>query len=195
MPGELKTLPAKIMELGLRMLEREYEEESVRVMVVEDVGKILTPEGIIELSKGSEYTLPRWIARELAERGCVKFIEEEINLEKLAKIAYSEESMTRRLVFEKLHPYFYKLTKDVIEELYKVLERERQPRILAEIQKHEEYLSRISRVRLRKILNLLMIEAPYDLITKLSEEEKLLYDMLKATLSSWTSRLRIEKGV
>ena len=44
-------------------------------------------------------------------------------------------------------------------------------------------------------LNLLMIEAPYDLITKLSEEEKLLYNMLKATLSSWASRLRIEKGV
>jgi len=164
-------------------------------MIIEDIGKIYLPEGIVELTKGSEYTLPRWVARELAEKGLVKYRDGDIGLEKLAKIAYAEESTSRKPVFEKLYPYFYRLVVDELENLYKILEKEKQPRILADIQKYEEYLSKIGRIRVRKILNLLMIEAPQEVVSKLSEEEKLLYGMLKEVLSKWLMRLRIEKGV
>ncbi|WFO76087.1 DNA replication complex GINS family protein [Desulfurococcaceae archaeon MEX13E-LK6-19] len=189
-----ENLVSRLMNIGLRILFREYEEEYVRAIIVEDIGKIFLPEGVVELVKGSEYSIPRWVARELARRGLVEVKDDGIGLERLAKITYGEETTTRRMAFEKLHPYFYHMVKDEIESLYRVLEEEKKPMILADINRYEEYLSKIGRIRVRKLINLLLIKPPQDLMNKLSEEEVMLYRMLKDLLMKWLISLRIEKG-
>lgn len=183
-----------LIETALRILRREYEEQIVQVIVLQDIGPIYTPEGVIILSRGTEYALPRWIALELTDKGLVKLKNEELGLEKLAKIAYNEESTLRKPVFTKISQYFYNIVADEINRLYRRLEAERKPMILSDIQKTEDYIMRIGRIRIRKLIQLLFIEPPQDIIAKLSEEEKALYMLLKNILSHWMISLRIEKG-
>ena len=183
-----------LVETALRILRREYEEQVVQVIVLQDIGPIYTPEGVVALSRGTEYALPRWIALELADKGLVKLKDEEVGLEKLAKIAYNEESTLRKPVFTKISQYFYNMVVDEINRLYRRLEVERKPLILSDIQRIEDYIMRIGRIRIRKLIQLLFIEPPQDIMTKLSEEEKALYMMLKNILGNWMISLRIEKG-
>ncbi|RLG82284.1 MAG: hypothetical protein DRO40_08045 [Thermoprotei archaeon] len=183
-----------LAKLCLNLLKREYEEDYVRVIVLEDIGKIFVPEGVAELTRGTEYSLPRWIAQELVDKGVVELKEGEIGLERLAKIAYNEESTMRKPVFVKLYPYFYHLIIDEVRKLYERLEAEKTPLILSDVQKYENYISTIGKIRVRKLINLLLVEPPEDMFTKLSEEEKILYIMLKNILAYWLKSLRIEKG-
>ncbi|MCD6488696.1 MAG: DNA replication complex GINS family protein [Desulfurococcales archaeon] len=183
-----------LAKLCLNLLKREYEEDYVRVIVLEDIGKIFVPEGVVELTRGTEYSLPRWIAQELVDKGVVELKEGEIGLERLAKIAYNEESTMRKPVFVKLYPYFYHLIIDEVRKLYERLEAEKTPLILSDVQKYENYISTIGKIRVRKLINLLLVEPPEDMFTKLSEEEKILYIMLKNILAYWLKSLRIEKG-
>ena len=183
-----------LVETALRILRREYEEQVVQVIVLQDIGPIYTPEGVVVLSRGTEYALPRWIALDLADKGLVKLKDEEIGLEKLAKIAYNEESTLRKPVFTKISQYFYNMVVDEINRLYRRLEVERKPLILSDIQRIEDYIMRIGRIRIRKLIQLLFIEPPQDIMAKLSEEEKALYMMLKNVLGNWMISLRIEKG-
>ncbi len=183
-----------LVETALRILRREYEEQVVQVIVLQDIGPVYTPDGVVILSRGTEYALPRWIALDLADKGLVKLKDEEIGVEKLAKIAYNEESTLRKPVFTKIPQYFYNMVADEINRLYKRLEIERRHLILSDIQKIEDYIMRIGRIRIRKLIQLLFIEPPQDITTKLSEEEKTLYMMLKNILGNWMISLRIEKG-
>ncbi len=188
-------LSSTIIEYGLRIISRDFEEENVRVIVVENIGPILTPEGVIELTKGSEYDLPRWIAYKLVNKKLVEIKDESLELEKLAKIAYTEESTQRKIEFSKIHRYFYHLVIEEINKLYNKFEEERNTRILMEIQRFEDYIDRIGSSRLRKIVRLLFIEPPQEIINKLSEEELILYNNLKSMLKKWLKKLRVEKGV
>lgn len=190
----MENIVSSLIKLFLSILYREYEEEHIRTIIIEDLGKIFLPEGVVELVKGSEYSMPRWIARELKQRNLVEIKDEGISLEKLAKIAYSEQSTTRKLSFEKLPPYFYHLVKDEVTRLYHVLEEEKKPVILSDISRYEQFLSEIGRIRVRKLISLLLIKPPQDLLNKLSEEELLLYRILKDVLTTWLISLRIEKG-
>ncbi len=183
-----------LIDYALRILRREYEEQIVQVIVLQDIGPIYTSEGVIVLTRGTEYALPRWIALELIEKGLVKPKDEEIGLEKLAKIAYNEESTLRKPVFTKVPQYFYNMVIDEIDRLYRRLEIERKPLILSDIQRIEDYIMRIGKIRVRKLIQLLFIEPPQDIVGKLSMEERTLYMMLKDILGKWMIGLRIEKG-
>ena len=183
-----------VVDTALKILRREYEEQVVHVIVLQDVGPIYTPEGVVILSRGTEYALPRWIALELADKGLVKLKDEEIGLERLAKIAYNEESTLRKPVFTKIPQYFYNMVVDEVNRLYKRLEVERKTLLLSDIQKIEDYIMRIGRIRIRKLIQLLFIEPPQDILNKLSEEEKTLYMLLKNILGNWMISLRVEKG-
>ncbi len=184
----------KLLSMYMGLVYRDFEEELVRVIVVEDIGPIYIPEGVIELTKGSEYNLPRWIAVELYRRGYVEFKDKPVDLEKLAKIAYSEESSRKGIEFSKTPQYFYHIVGYEIDGLYERLERERDTRLLLDIQKYEDYLLRIGKARVKKITQLIPIEIPQEVYMCLSEEERILYRMLREILVGWLKTLRIEKG-
>ncbi len=190
----MQSTASYIMDIVLRMLRREYEEQLVQVIVLQDTGPVFTVEGVVSLTRGTEYSLPLWVALELSRRGLVKFKEEPVDIGKLAKIAYNEESTLKKPSFTKVEPYFYNMVIDEINRLYRKLEEEKNPMILSDIQKMEDYLLRIGRTRVRKLIQLLFIEPPQEIRNKLSEEEKILYQILKDSLKLWMMRLRIEKG-
>ncbi len=194
MSTSFKSVVEQIACINLDILYRDFEEELVRVIVLEDLGPIYVSEGVVELSKGSEYNLPRWIALELYRRGLVEFKEKPVDLEDLAKIAYSEESSRKGIEFTKIKQYFYHIVCREIDELYERVERERDTGLLLDLRKYEDYLMRIGKSRVKKLIQLLFLKLPSEVSSKLSEEEKILYLLLKDILDHWLKRLRIEKG-
>jgi len=66
--------------------------------------------------------------------------------------------------------------------------------ILDDIKKFEELLYTIGRIRVKKILNMVLLTSlPQDTVDKLSEEEKILYNSFKGLLSIWMKKLNLEK--
>lgn len=189
-----ESLSALIIERSLEVLRRDYEEEEVKVEILSDVSRIFTNEGFIDLSKGSEYTLPRWIARVLEKQGVVKIKDDTVDLEKLSKIAYNEEATLKKPQLVKLQPHFYMLVREEIENIKKRLQEKQDINLLDDLKKYVDLLYTIGRIRLRKIINiLLMIEVSQDFLDKMSMEEKLLYRILRDSLMTWVSELGVEK--
>ncbi len=189
-----ESLSALIVNRSLDILRRDYEEEEVKIEILNDISRIFTNEGFIDLSKGSEYTLPRWIAKILEKEGVVKIKEENIDLEKLSKIAYNEEATLKKPQLVKLPPHFYMLVREEIENIKKSLQERQDINLLDDLKKYIDLLYTIGRIRLRKIINtLMMIEVSQDFLDKMSMEEKLLYRILRDSLMTWVSELGIER--
>lgn len=190
MPGIHIVLIDKIMEFILR----DFMEEEVRVEVIGGTFKVLTHEGFIDLVRGAEYNLPRWLAYELRKEGIVNIKGDSISIEKLSNIAYNEESTIGRPQFVKVPRYFYHLIKREIEDIHEKLKQTANINLLQELKTYEDLIYTIGKTRLKKILYILLLpEIPQDILEKLSEEEKMLLNTLKSSLDEWMKSLRIEK--
>ncbi len=190
MPSIQGILVDKIMEFIIR----DFMEEEVRVEVIGKSSRVVTHEGVIELVRGAEYNLPRWLAYMLAEKGIVNIKEEELSVEKLSNILYNEESTSNRPEFTKIPRYMYLLIKKKLSSIEDALKKKADLNLLQEYKYYEDLLYSINRTRVKKILYLLQLhEIPQDIIEKLSEEEKILLTILRETLTRWMNSLGIEK--
>ncbi|ADI32329.1 hypothetical protein [Staphylothermus hellenicus] len=190
MTGIHTVLVDKIIEF----IMRDFMEEEVRVEVIGGNFRVLTHEGFIDLVRGAEYNLPRWIAYELLKKGIVNIKSDNISVEKLSSIAYNEESTIGRPEFVKVPRYFYLLVKKEIEEIREKLSKNADINLLQELKTYEDLIYTIGKIRLKKILYILLLpQIPQEILDKLSEEEKTLLNLLKSSLNVWMKSLRIEK--
>jgi DNA replication factor GINS len=189
----LAALLESVVLLNTRLIERDYEEEEVRLAYTGPPIKLFIEDDYVELTRGSEYTVPRWLAEIISEAGYGKINEQLVDEGALAKIQFNEARSRSQLRFEKLQGYFYQRVRDhVLHTLSKI----REVSDLAKTQQMIESITKISaltrelyRTRLSKILNVVMIEVSPDVLHNLSEEEKHLYSLLKAILDAF--RLRV----
>jgi len=191
----LSAIVSLVMERIIDFIKRDFMEEEVRVQVVGEAVKVPLYEGFVELSRGAEYSVPRWLANALSREGAVTIREEPVSLEKLSSIAYNEESLVKKLQLVKIPKYFYMLVSSVAEELQEKLKMKADVSLFEDYMKLEELYITIGRLRVRKILNFLLLPTvPQEVFEKLSEEEKALFNLLREALLEWMKRLRLVKA-
>ncbi|MEM1533455.1 MAG: hypothetical protein QW224_06860 [Desulfurococcaceae archaeon] len=181
-----------VIDLVLVELSREAEEQTVNVIVLKDAGSIYVGGKVINLVRGVEQAIPLWTARKLAEKGIVKLKEDGIDTSKLSKLVFLEEGERRKLDFQKVSPYIYNMAKYEIEQLKKEIMRSMDTSRIRELDKTIDGFSRLFSIRLKKILQLIPISPPQEILAKLSEEEKAIYSILKEVVEAWRQALSIQ---
>lgn len=188
-----------LCDLITRFVERDFEEEQVKAAFTGGSLRVFLEEDYVELVKGSEYTLPRWLAQFLAERGYASFSLEYVEPVNVAVIAFNESRNRSFMKFEKLPGYFYLAVKQEIGSLfkkYKSIESVAKAKELSErLDKLTSGVKQLHRTRLLKILSLLTVQQiTPEVISNLSEEEKHLYVSLRTLLDSFNERIfEVEK--
>uniref|UniRef100_A0A7C2BJN3 DNA replication complex GINS family protein n=1 Tax=Thermosphaera aggregans TaxID=54254 RepID=A0A7C2BJN3_9CREN len=182
-----------VEELVFKFMNRDFQEESVKIEVVSDGLKIFLEESYVELMKGSEYTVPRWMASRLESMNVCRVKEPDVTVEKLSQIVYLEETQSRKPQLTKLNGYFYSRLKQVISKLEEGLRTNPDWRTQTEALKmYSELYDALTRERITKIINLLnLMDIPQDISEKMSEEEKQLYLDLKTILNLHLKNLRM----
>lgn len=189
----MNPLAALLTEKMMELLYRDYIEDDVRIVITSRNIRIPTSEGLTELVKGSEYVVPRWVAQLLKERGMAIVKEEELSITSLSTLAYLEEDLIRKRRFTKPYRFFYIQGSSKLNELRSKLREAGSVELYEEYKKMEELVSTIGMVRLRKLLDLvLLVNIPMDIYDTLTNEEKVLLTLLTTIIKSWMEKLEIE---
>ncbi|MEZ0394339.1 MAG: hypothetical protein ABWK00_04775 [Desulfurococcaceae archaeon] len=179
-----------LAELLFNVLEefmlREFEEEETKFEVVGKGAQVPTLEGTMQLARGSEYTLPRWIAAGLAVAGHGKIRDDEESSTNIMKILYNEESTAAKLQLSKLRGYFFSRVRERRRVLESSLSQKIDYGLIEEVKRLDDAAKNLARTRLRKVLSLLQLpEVPQEHYEKLSEEERLLLNVMKTFVDRW----------
>lgn len=158
----------------------------VRVMVLRDLGKTFFSD--VELVKGIETEIPRWVAEILEKKGFVKILRNINSLEDLNKIVFQEsirEEGHKRELY-KVAPDLYFEIEKFIEE-YKQRIESRDPRVFSEYDKILSAAKRLIRARSRKIFYLVQVSEVLDeeIEKRMTLEEKIFYRNLLRSIVSW----------
>ncbi|MEM4718102.1 MAG: hypothetical protein QXE81_05020 [Desulfurococcaceae archaeon] len=191
MSGLVELLTPIIAEV----IRRDFEEEEVRAVYMGPPLKIFIEDDYVELVKGAEYSIPRWIARILYEKKMVKEYDKPVDEVSLARIYFNETRSRSQFKFEKLQGYFYNIIREQIELLtktYKELEDKdlsKVSQIIQSIQNLTDSTRNLYRTRLTKILSIITTDVSSDTFADLSEEEKQLYNTLKILLRIFNTKI------
>lgn len=183
-----------LSDLITKFIERDFEEEQVRAAFTGGSFKVFLEDDYVELVKGSEYTLPRWLAQYLADRGYASLPGEGVDPVNVAIIAFNEGRSRSFMRFEKLAGYFYLAVKQEVSSLfkrYKSVDSVAKAKELSEkLDKLVSNVKQLHRLRLSKILSLLTVQqVTPEVISNLSEEEKHLYVVLRTLLEAFNEKV------
>jgi len=178
------------LSLGLRNLRREYLWSNVRVIVLKDHEDIILPGTTIQLKRGTEITIPRWISKILEEKGVVEVKDTSMNINELGRYSFLEiHARTTSTTLQKLPIDFYQKLRDYLEKLRGNIIRKPSPELVDEYRKARSYIYDILRIRLNRILLLVQAGAESgeirEEINKLTPEELILYKTIRKLLEDW----------
>ncbi|ADM28298.1 Protein of unknown function DUF1288 [Ignisphaera aggregans DSM 17230] len=175
------------MTLELELLNNLYILKPVRVMVLRYFS--LEPFMNLTLQKGSEISLPRWIAEILEKNGIVEILDRTITPQELSKIKFSQMQQKSQII--RIEDFFYIKMKKTIEDLETKAKKEGDINLLKIVEKMREDFADISRLRLSFIIRAVQLGG-LDVIEKnLAIEEKLLVNLIKSTLSTWSNKFAL----
>ncbi len=174
------------LEIIMDLYHLEYELKPVRVMVVRDLGRIRVDGVEIEVKKGTEIELPRWLARLLSSKGYVQLVESTMGLEDIARIHFSVYSAKNIIETPEIPKDFYWQAQDYIRDLDLRVKQELNPVLLEEKRKAVDFIVDIANRRLIQMLQVLRSTAAIvEISSKLTPEEKLLLDNLHQVIEKW----------
>jgi len=184
--------------LGVRVIERDYEEEEVKVAYMGPSTSLFVEDDFVELVKGAEYTLPRWLAKFLGEKGVARIQEAPVEETMVARLQFNESRSRGQLKFEKLQGYFYSRIRDQVSSMFRsykeINDLSKAHQVLQSITKLSTATRDLYKTRLIKILNIVTSEIGPDVLANLSEEEKQLYSTLRTILDLYNSMVfEVEK--
>lgn len=158
----------------------------VRVMVLRDLGKTVFSD--IELTRGAEVELPRWVAEALEKREYVRILRELKSIDDINKIRFQEERKSEGSKTElyKLPRNFYFEVGRLVEEYRSRLDT-RDPRTLQDLDKALRAFQRIFSLRLKKILYLVQVSENIDeeIEKRMTLEERVFYRFLLNNVYKW----------
>ncbi len=190
----MSSLASLLVEKLVEFMERDYMEEEIRIEVIGSPPKVFIHEGFTELTRGAEYSVPRWLAEMLFRENTAKPREQEVSVENLSKIAYNEEALIKKLQLMKLPRYFYMMVREDIEKIREKLKSTADLSLLDEYKQLEDLYYTIGRIRVKKLLSfILLASVPQEIFEKLSEEERILFTLLREVLSTWMKNIGLEK--
>jgi len=137
--------------------------------------------------EGNEYGVYFWVAKELANAGMVHFREDDVlDATKLFKVQWKEGVQIPGQITELPEDFYPKLRRY----LATLKEEATQPERISEYQKTQHLAKDIVNSRLRKIVALSTTPGQSDqVVKKLSNEEKILYEQLVKLISEWKSNI------
>ena len=163
----------------------------VRVIVLKTLGKV--PFSDIELIKGIEIEMPRWIAYELEKIGVVEVKRSISNINDINKAKFTEEALSKKsqIALGKIPHDFYPESINMINSLENKYQSEKNPEALIELEKVKRNLSKLSTLRLQKIILSALIakEKTEELENNMSLEEKILFRRFLTVMNSWVKIL------
>lgn len=163
---------------------------NVRVIVLKDHEDIILPGTTIQLKRGTEITIPRWISKILEEKGVVEVKDTSMNINELGRYSFLEiHARTTSTTLQKLPIDFYQKLRDYLEKLRGNIIRKPSPELVDEYRKARSYIYDILRIRLNRILLLVQAGAESgeirEEINKLTPEELILYKTIRKLLEDW----------
>lgn len=170
-----------MFRVKLRALSTLSEFRKRKVMVLEDFRLVDLGFGEISLTKGSEDELPGWLTDYLENKGIIKTLDE-ITLEELGRILFNEkQNINVPASIVKVPPNFYSLS----DKLLKKLRESKDLEALEQLRKASNMLNEIKSIRLRKIINIALLNiTDQNLLSNLALEEYLLYSSLRDLISN-----------
>ena len=141
--------------------------------------------------EGNEYEVYFWVAKELASSGVVHFREDDmLDSTKLFKVQWKEGVQIPGQISELPEDFYPKLRRYLL-----ILKEEAtQPEKITEYQKTQHLAKDIVNSRLRKIVALSVAPSQSEqVLKKLSNEEKILYEQLVKLISEWKIKI-LENG-
>jgi len=175
------------MTLELELLSDLYVLKPVRVMVLRYFS--LEPFMDLTLQKGSEVSIPRWIAEILEKNGIVEILDKSITPQELSKIKFSQIQQKSQII--KIEDFFYIKMKKAIEDLETKAKKEGDINLLKIVEKMREDFADISRLRLSFIIRAIQLGG-LDVIEKnLTIEEKVLVNLIKSILGTWSNKFAL----
>lgn len=179
-----QTLPLKLENLDFR-----FEHTRVKVIANRNYPEIkLVGIAVGPLQEGNEYEVYYWIAKELAKEGIVHLREEDnLDATKLYKVQWKERVQIAGQISEVPEDFYPKLRRYLAE---LKAEMGRQPEKIQEYQKAKHLSDDIVNSRLKKIVTLSAGPTQAEqILSKLTEEERLIYMQLGKTVSEWRSQI------
>ncbi|MEM0001562.1 MAG: hypothetical protein QXS24_03805 [Desulfurococcaceae archaeon] len=172
---------------------RDFEEEEVKVAYIGPALKLFVEDDYIELVKGAEYNLPRWIARILYENNRIKEMDKSIDEATVARIYFNENRSKGQLKFEKLSGYFYSRVREQINMMLKayreITDLSRAHQIVQSVTSLSNTMRNLYKTRLSKILSMVGGDIGADVLADLSEEEKHLYNAVRSVLEVFNKKI------
>ncbi|ARM75685.1 DNA replication complex GINS family protein [Acidianus manzaensis] len=169
-----------MFKVMLRAINRLQQVENKKVAIYDDIGPLDLGFTELILNKGSEDEIPLWIASELEKSDKVKVYS--ISLEELGKIIFQEkQNINTPASLVKVYPDLYFRIKKLSNEL-----KNQGIDGLESIKKINSIVNEISNIRLRKIIQLALLNIDdKTVINKMTKEEYLVYASLKSIISSF----------
>ena len=172
----------------LKAIESKYLVEDVDVRVLRDYEALKINDKVINLRRGSEVKVPRWLARKLAKEGYVTIItKEEISYDEISRYVFLEgQGGPAPASLIKLPKNFYIMYRDYIKSLTSALKEKYEPKLLEELEKSKRAVQELVNVRLRKILIAVQMGIPIEeLRDRLAYEEEVLYSSVSRIIREW----------
>lgn len=163
---------------------------NVKAVVLKDHDDIVLPDTTIQLRRGTEIVIPRWVSKILEGEGIVEVKDTQMNINELGRYSFLEvHSRSTTSTLQKLPIDFYQRLKDYLVELRENIAKKPSPELIDEYRKARSYVYDILRIRLNRILSLVQISAEASEIReeleKLTPEELILYKSIRRLLEDW----------
>ena len=170
-----------------------YENSLVRIVANRNCPEIkLAGLTVGPFDEGNEYEVYFWVAKELANAGLVHFREDDLlDSTKLFKVQWREGVQVPGQISELPDDFYPKLRRH----LAALKQEATQPEKISEYQKTQHLAKDVVNSRLRKIVSLSAAPAQSEqVLKKLSNEEKILYEQLVKAISEWKTKILEAEG-
>ncbi len=168
----------------LRLVEIDYENRSVRVVMLENYRGLPTPSGVINAKRGDELDLPRWQAQILEEKGYAEVKDAGLDIDTINMYHYKEK---RKVAANQLSPLpqdFYLKARELVERLNNLIRVNPSHMLLRDREIIEKNLVELGETRLTKIVRLALTGGE-EFRDRMTPEETLVYDQVETTAREW----------
>jgi hypothetical protein len=170
-----------------------YENSLVRIVANRNCPEIkLAGLTVGPFDEGNEYEVYFWVAKELGNAGMIHFREDDmLDTTKLFKVQWKEGVQIPGQISELPDDFYPKLRRYLV-----ILKQEAtQPEKISEYQKTRHLAKDVVNSRLKKIVALSAAPGQSEqVIKKLSNEEKILYEQLVKIISEWKAKILEAEG-
>ncbi|MCC6022616.1 MAG: hypothetical protein LM560_05835 [Desulfurococcaceae archaeon] len=178
-----------MFSLMLSMVNVINDLRNVKVAVLKDLGRLIIDNEVMNVSRGQEVELPKWLATVLAKLNIVEFKYGPLTIDDVSKYLVTEKSLSKSAI-SKLRDDFYIESRELLSRV-KSSSLDADSAIIAI--RLESNLRDLIKLRLNKILNIATLSVKVEKFEdNLTLEEQLLLKLLNELISTWLNLITVE---